>query len=290
MELLPLIYFKEVAKLENMSRAAEQLHISQPALSKAIAQLEANLGVNLFDRHGRSIKLNRYGQFFLQRTEQILKDYNQAREDLLNLVSPGHGEVAIGFMHTLGLKVIPALMNDIRIVYPNMKFQLTQSNTGVLIDKLEQRELDICLTSAVHHKSAIYWEKLWEEELFLIVPLEDPLAEQAVVTVKDFADRPFISIKKGNSLRKSVDDLYHQEGFELNVAFEGEEVHTLAGLVESGLGISLIPAIKGLDQYKVHMIKVDAKNCKREVGFAYLKNQMLSSTTKQFIQFLKHYF
>ncbi|WP_274307367.1 LysR family transcriptional regulator [Solibacillus daqui] len=290
MELLSLLYFREVARLENMSRAAEKLHISQPALSKSISQFEASLGVELFDHNGRSIKLNRYGHFFLKRVERILYDYDQAREDLLSLVSPGHGEVSIGFMHTLGLQVIPSLMNDIRTVYPNMQFQLTQSNTGVLLEKLEKREIDICLISSLNYKSSIYWEKLWEEELFLIVPEGDMLAEKERVKVKDFAARPFISIKKGNSLRKSVDDLYRQEGFELNVAFEGEEVHTLAGLVESGLGISLIPVIKGIDQYKVRVIPVDAENCKREVGFAHVNNQLLSTTTKQFIAFIKEYF
>ncbi|MEK4628049.1 LysR family transcriptional regulator [Solibacillus sp. FSL R7-0682] len=290
MELLPLVYFKTVAQFENMSRAAELLHITQPAISKSIAQLEANIGVQLFDRNGRSIKLNRYGRFFLERTEQILRDYEQAREELQNLVSPGHGEVALGFMHTLGLKVIPALMTDIRSVYPQMKFQLTQSNTGVLLKKLENSELDLCLLSSLDYKSNIHWEKLWEEELFLVVPNADPLCLKKTVEVKDFAHRPFISIKKGNSLRKTVDELFEQEGFHLNVAFEGEEVHTLAGLVESGLGVSLIPSIKGLEQYHVKLVKVKAENCKREIGVAYLDNHPMSQATQQFIHYIRAYF
>ncbi|MEG0385933.1 MAG: LysR family transcriptional regulator [Solibacillus sp.] len=290
MELLPLLYFKTVAQYENMSRAAEQLHITQPALSKSIAQLEASLGTQLFERRGRTIRLNRYGRFFLERTEQLLRDYDKAREDLQNIVSPGYGEVAIGFMHTLGLKVIPALMNDIRTVYPNMKFQLTQSNSGVLLEKLEDGQLDVCLISSLDYKSYIYWEKLWEEELFLIVPKNDVLSKKEFIKVDEFAHRPFITIKKGNSLRNSVDELFQQEGFPLNVAFEGEEVHTLAGLVESGLGVSLIPSIKGIEQYEVQMIPVDAENCKRAIGIAYLDNTKKSSATNQFISFVRDYF
>lgn len=68
-----------------------------------------------------------------------------------------------------------------------------------------------------------------------------------------------------------MDDLFKREGFQLNVAFEGEEVHTVAGLVESGLGVSLIPYIKGLEQYKLKIIRVDARNCKREIGLAFMK-------------------
>ncbi|MEK4229942.1 LysR family transcriptional regulator [Solibacillus sp. FSL H8-0538] len=290
MELMPLIYFKLVAKLENMSRAAEQLHITQPALSKSISQLEASLGVPLFDRNGRSIRLNRYGKFFLERTELILREYDRAREDLTNLIAPGQGEVSIGFMHTLGLQVIPALLTDVRNVYPQMKFQLTQSNSGVLLHKLEAGDLDLCLISSVELGHHVHWEKLWDEELFLIVPYEHPLVGEQSVKLEQFAAEPFISIKKGNSLRKSVDELYRQEGFVLNVAFEGEEIHTVAGLVESGLGVSLIPHIKGLEQYRLHVIPVAAENCKREIGIAYMENRFISAVTEQFSTYVKQYF
>ncbi|MEO4052386.1 LysR family transcriptional regulator [Solibacillus sp. CAU 1738] len=290
MEMQPLIYFRTVARLENMSRAAEQLHITQPALSKSIAQLERSLGVELFYRNGRSIHLNRYGQFFLERVEVILREYDQAREDLLHLIAPGQGEVSIGFMHTLGLQVIPALMTDVKTVYPQMRFQLTQNNSGLLLKKLALGELDICLVASLDMSGDIHWEKLWDEELFLIVPKQHSLSSKKSVSIKEFAKEPFISIKKGNSLRKTVDTLYKREGLTLNVAFEGEEIHTVAGLVESGLGVSLIPHIKGLEQYNVHVISVDAENCKREIGLAYLQTRFMSPVTDQFINYLRAYF
>ncbi len=118
MDFTSLIYFQTVAKYENMSRASEHLHISQPALSKSISLLEESLGVVLFDRYGRSIKLNRYGKFFLERTEIILREFERTKEDLQNMVAPGHGEVSLGFMHTLGLEVIPSLMTDLKQLFP----------------------------------------------------------------------------------------------------------------------------------------------------------------------------
>lgn len=290
MDFNSLQYFKIVAKYENMSRAAEELHMTQPALSKSISLLEQSLGVDLFDRHGRAIKLNRYGKFFLGRAEFILKEYERAKEDLANLVSPGHGEVSIGFMHTLGLEVIPSLITDVKKVYPHMKFQLTQSNSSSILKKLELGDLDLCLISSLDTHGDIIWEKLWDEELFLIVPKGHPLSDRKNVKISDFAFDSFISIKKGNSLRKTVDELFKREGFQLNVGFEGEEVHTVAGLVESGLGVSLIPHIKGLDQYKLHIINVDVADCKREIGLAYWENRFKSSATKQFADFIRDYF
>ncbi|MEK9198675.1 LysR substrate-binding domain-containing protein [Ureibacillus sp. 179-F W5.1 NHS] len=290
MDFNSLQYFILVAKYENMSQAAQHLHITQPALSKSISLLEESLGVALFDRNGRSIQLNRYGKFFLERAEYIVKEYERAKEDLANLVSPGQGEVSIGFMHTLGLEIIPSLMTDVKKVYPQMKFLLTQSNSSSILKKLEAGELDVCLISSVDSNEEIVWEKLWEEEIFFIVPESHRLANKQMVKIKDFAHDPFICIKKGNSLRKSVDDLFKREGFQLNVAFEGEEVHTVAGLVESGLGVSLIPYIKGLEQYKLKIIRVDARNCKREIGLAFMKSRFKSSATIMFVEYIRSYF
>ncbi|NLY81044.1 MAG: LysR family transcriptional regulator [Lysinibacillus sp.] len=290
MDINALIYFQTVAKYENMSRAAEELHLTQPALSKSISMLEEDLGVELFDRNGRSIKLNRYGKFLLERTDIILREVERAKEDLANLVSPNYGEVSLGFMHTLGLEVIPSLMMEARKLLPHMRFQLTQSNSSVIMRKLEVGELDICLVSSLETSKDVHWEKLWEEELFLIVPKNHPLKDRERVKLSEFASDPFISIKKGNSLRKYVDEIFKREGYRLNVAFEGEEVHTIAGLVESGLGVSLIPQIKGLDQYEVGIIRVDAKDCKREIGLSYLNNRYMSGAVKQFIQFIREFF
>lgn len=273
-----------------MSRAAEMLHITQPALSKSIAQLEASLGIQLFDRHGRSIKLNRYGVFFLERTERILMEYERAKKDLAHLIAPDSGEVSVGFMHTLGMQIIPALMNDVRTIYPAMKFQLTQSNSSVLLAKLENRELDLCLISSLDYGDNVQWEKLWSEQLYLIVPTSHVLADKECVQLADFVDEPFISIKKGNSLRRSVDVLYKQAGYELVPAFEGEEVHTLAGLVESGLGVSLIPQIKGLEQYALKVIPVDEPNCQREIGLVYIRHHEQSAVVKQFMHYIRAYF
>ncbi|MCM3389946.1 LysR family transcriptional regulator [Ureibacillus chungkukjangi] len=290
MDFNSLQYFVLVAKYENMSRAAEILHITQPALSKSISLLEESLGVTLFERNGRSIKLNRYGQFFLERSENLLKDYEMAKEDLLNLVSPGQGVVSIGFMHTLGLEVIPQLMARVQKDYPQLKIQLTQSNSSTILQKLEVGELDLCLISSLDTHKDLVWEKLWEEELFLIVPKSHPLASANEVSLKDFAGEPFISIKQGNTLRKSVDDLYKQEGYQLNVAFEGEEVHTITGLVESGLGVSLIPYIKGLEQYQIQLLKVNAPNCRREIGLAYINKHFKSAATKLLEDYIRTFF
>src|SRR5690606_41193716 len=89
------------------------LNISQPALSKSISNIEQEIGVPLFDRQGRSIALNRYGKLFLESVDIILEEYNKAKQEINGLVRPGYGEVSFGFIHTLGMEIVPELMAHI---------------------------------------------------------------------------------------------------------------------------------------------------------------------------------
>ncbi len=107
MEWQQLEYFVTVAKLEHMTRAAEALAISQPALSRSISKLEEELGVPLFDRQGRSIMLNRYGELFLYRVQRMRKEYEKAVLELQELNNPELGDVSLGFLHTLGTSIVP---------------------------------------------------------------------------------------------------------------------------------------------------------------------------------------
>ena len=120
MEIEQLKYFKTVATMQHMTRAAEILSISQPALSKSIANIEHVLGVPLFDREGRSIFLNRFGQLFLQSVNIILEEYERILEEFEDIIKPGSGEVSFGFIHTLGMEVVPELIAAISAKSPNL--------------------------------------------------------------------------------------------------------------------------------------------------------------------------
>lgn len=127
------------------------------------------------------------------------------------------------------------------------------------------------------------------EELFVIVPTTHPLTKQTEVKLEDVQNETFIAIKKGNSLRQLVDELFLDAGIELKTAFAAEEMHTVAGFVGAGMGISLIPNIKGLDHYKVKRLKVDPP-CYRSVGVSWAKNRYLPPAAAEFKQYLVDYF
>lgn len=290
MEIEQLQYFKTVATMQHMTRAAEVLAISQPALSKSIANIEQHLGVPLFNREGRSIYLNRFGELFLQSVNVILDEYDRIKEEFEDIIKPGSGEVSFGFIHTLGMEIVPELIASTSEVFPNMQFSLTQATSLSLLKRLEEGAIDLCLSQKIESKVIeIETEELFVEELFVIVPTTHPLAQQDAVKYDEVKNEPFIAIKKGNSLRQLVDELFLEQGIVLNTTFAAEEMHTVAGFVGAGMGISVIPNIKGLDHYKVKRLKLNPP-CYRSVCVSWAKNRYLPPAASEFKQYLLQYF
>lgn len=291
MEIQQLEYFKVVAEMQHMTQAAVKLNISQPALSKSIANIESIIGVPLFDRQGRSIVLNRYGKLFLESANIILNEYDKAKQEIGSLVMPGFGEVSLGFIHTLGMEVVPELMANVPKQYPNMRFNLTQASSYNLSRGLEEGNIDLCLSQKLISKvNDVEWTELWSEELFVIVPKHHEYANRESIRLEEIKDEPFISIKRGNALRHIVDKLFKQAGITMNETFSGEEMHTVAGFVGAGLGVSLIPNIKGLNEHNVSKIRVSEPICERKIGVSWVKGRYLSPAGQQFKSYLIDYY
>ncbi|MFT8361829.1 MAG: LysR family transcriptional regulator [Sporolactobacillus sp.] len=286
MEWQQIEYFQVVAKLQHMTKAAEELSISQPALSRSIARLEEELGVSLFERQGRSIILNQYGRVLLKHVTHILKEIDETKRELKTLMDPEYGEVSLGFLHTLGVNVIPDILRSFQQVHPNTKVKLYQNNNTALLHQLETGEIDLCLVHHSFDEPHILWEKLWEEELFLMVPVGHPLASRSSVSLKEIENEPIISMKLGYELRKLADKLCRKANFVPIIAFEGEEVTTLAGLVASGLGVALLPDQKDIDESKVRKVHITWPNCKRQIGLSWYEGRVMSPAAKQFMKFV----
>ena len=176
MDIEQLKYFQTLAATEHVTQAAENLCISQPALSRSLARLEFQLGVPLFDREGRQLKLNRYGQDFLQHVNKILKEYDAAIRKIDSMIHPDSGEISLGFLHSLGSEVIPKIIASFKKQYPNVKFNIHQNSSKSLLEKLSNGQLDICLVTPMPGFSKIDFSILWKDELFLALPPTHPLA------------------------------------------------------------------------------------------------------------------
>ena len=138
MEWQQLEYFRVVAKTEHFRKASELLAISQPALSRSINKLEEELGISLFDRTGRSVKLNKFGRLFLKRVENGLNEISIGIQEINQLKNPYTGTISIAFLQTLGITVLPEIISHCTKQYPYVEIQLYQKNDKSKKDNIFQ--------------------------------------------------------------------------------------------------------------------------------------------------------
>lgn|SRR5690606_17078097 len=286
MEWQQLEYFHTVAKVQHFTKAAEILSISQPALSRSIANLEAELGVPLFDREGRTVRLNRYGERFKTRVSRALKEISDGKEELSNLLHPDYGVVAFSFLKSLGIFAVPTLLNQFLQEAPHIRFQLYQQATNVMLDQLEQGEVDFVLSSMTETRKSVEWKYLWEEEIFAYAPMHHPLANKGEIHIHELENEAFIAIKQGYGLRTIADELFNQAQITPNILFEADEVVTVLGFVTAGLGISLLPDITKLDYSNVVRLRIKDSGSRRKIGLAWKSNGYLSPAAERFRDFL----
>jgi LysR family transcriptional regulator, transcription activator of glutamate synthase operon len=235
-----LRWFAALAEREHMTAVAREQHISQPALSRAVGRLETQLGVPLFDRRGRVLALNAHGQRYLPHVRRALEELDAGAAALADAADAERGEVRLWFLHTLGSWLVPALVGAYRDERPAVRFRLAQRGAAGLVEGFGDGDADLVMMGPRPMGRGWAWHRLAIEPLLLAVPPNHRLAGRRSVRLIDVAGEPFVALQPGNALRAQTDDLCRRAGFEPKIAFEGDEVATLRGLVAAGLGVALV--------------------------------------------------
>ncbi|TMU85104.1 LysR family transcriptional regulator [Bacillus sp. BHET2] len=290
MELLQLHYFQTVARLEHMTRAAEELRIAQPSLSKTISRLEEDLGVPLFERQNRQIKLNHFGKLFLNRVERVFMEINEGKREILEGMKVEE--------HTIRMAVtIPRVLPDLIGAFlkdnPHVRFQQFVHSMTEMKKQLKNGEIDFCISSIpLGEDEDIVWEPLMTEEIFLIVPPGHRFEDRDEIDLIEVKDEPFISMNTGYGLRSLTDEFCLKAGFSPVISFEGDEPGVIGDLVRQGLGIAFIPAISWMNRRNPfpHKIRIKNPTCQRTIGLGWSKRRHFTKTAKQFHPFMINYF
>lgn len=240
MDLLQLRYFQEVARRQHITRAAARLRVSQPSLSRSISRLEAELGVPLFERTGRRIQLNRFGEILLAHVDRALRELDEARLELADAAGEERGSVAVA---AETLRAVTDLIARFRVQAPEVRFRLYQSSAAAMAAQLRAGEIDLALSSQALPGADLDSAELFSEEVLLAVPPGHPLARRRTVAVAELADEPFVVTRTGQWQRTLLDRIFAPTGRAPVIACEGDEPAAVRGLVSAGLGIGLLPAI-----------------------------------------------
>lgn len=288
MELLQLKYFKTVARTEHITKAAQELHISQPALSVTISRLEEELGVPLFDRIGRKIQLNTFGKAFLKQVDTALEALEVGKRQVTDMAGLEHGSV---FIATTTLNRVSELLTPFLALYPHINFRITQASTEELkVQLLEKGEIDFCFTPSPIEQPGIYSLPLMTEEIVLAVPSTYRLKDRHRIKLSEVADDPFISLKPGYSFREITDNFCRLAGFTPNIVCEGDEPAATSGLVRTGLGVAFLPIAAKKELPPLTLLHIEEPICQWTSHLLWNEKHYLSLAAQTFREFVvQHY-
>lgn len=293
MELRQLRYFIEVAEREHITEAAEHLHVAQSAISLQIAKLEGELGVILFDRVGRNIKLTTIGKTFLFHAKEAIKAIDYAKMKVDEYLDPENGTVKIGYPTSLANHLLPTVISAFKAKHPNVSYHLRQGSYAFLIDSVKKGELDLAFLGPVPEgEPEIEAHMLFSERISALLPVTHPLATRDSLSLLDLKNDEFILFPEGYVLQKMAIDACEQAGFIPNITAEGEDMDAIKGLVSADMGVSLLPDGTFYDRTSSLTVQIPivAPRVQRTVGMITPKNRSLAPTEKVFYQFVKEFF
>jgi LysR family hydrogen peroxide-inducible transcriptional activator len=289
MELRQLRYFLSVANFGSFTRAAEHERIAQPSLSQQIRKLEDELGVRLFDRLGRRIRLTTFGARFRERARRVLAEVESAKAEVDELTGLRGGSVRVGAIPTVAPYLLPRALAAFSGKWPGIEVDVREDLTHSLIKQLAEGSLDLALLSLPVRHPALVSARLLEEPMLLAVPTSHPLwKRKRKVTLRELGREPFLLLRDGHCFRDDVLRICNRFRVSPKVVFEGGQFETLLAMVAAGSGVTLLPSMArnftGLQP--VGLIEFVAPRPTRSIGIVRAKEKYLTPAASAFAETL----
>ena len=291
MTIRHMIIFRTVCENGyNSTKAAEVLHMTQPAVSLAIKELEQYYGVRLFDRIGRRLQITDAGQHFLQYAIHISDLFSDMETVLRDWDSKGI--LRIGASITIGSQFLPNYVKAFSAICPGIDVRVTVEPTDRLEQKILANELDCALIEGVAHDTNIVSEAYMEDHLSVICGADKGWTQGQIITIEEFEKQRFLLREKGSGTRDVFDRIIAQAGIHVVPAWEAMSTTALVNAAINGLGISVLPhrmILPALKQGLICTVKVQGLVFSRNFYIMYHKDKFLTASAKQFISLCKNY-
>ena len=245
--------------MEHYTQAAKLLSITQPSLTHSVKELEKELGVCLFNKQGRNVKINQFGQFVYARVLPILTELEKTKSELVTMIEENR---QINFVFNQGIS------EDIK-------------------EDFKENKIDIAFTSNIE-EDGITSIPIIKQELFLITPLEHPLADKEEIDLSEAAQFPFVYYEEKSGLRPILDNLFKSINMEPNIAYQLADDAAVCGFVSANLGIAVVPNTFGLEHFPIKVIKIKKPLYNRFIYLSFSTDKYMSPPVKKFKDFILH--
>ena len=288
MNLKQLQYFTKLAETEHYRKAAEALYITEPSLNRAVREMEKELGIQLFEKRGRNIFLNKYGHLFLPYVKRSLQELERGVDLMKAYTRPDQGKITLGFIYTMGYTLVPEMITQFQAIDGNggITFDFHQGTTAALIKELKEEKIDAALCSSVENEPDVLFYPVAEEELVVAVPKGHPLSNRGSVSLKELEPYPLIAFDKSSGLNEMINKLLDQAQVHLKTACHVEEDNAMAGCVAAGYGVAILPDFYTLQYYNLDRIPIADSFERRYLFLALLRQSQVLPVVERFRNFL----
>lgn len=282
MDVRQLRYFTEIVEAKSFTRAADRVRIAQPALGLQIRKLEDELGVELLHRHSRGVEPTEAGLVLLRHANAILKQVEQAGQEVRDLSGPPRGEIVLGITPTASALLVTPLIRACRDAYPDISLHLFEGLSEEIMRRLDDNSLDMGFTYNPGAVSGISTEPLMGEDLYLVgaAGSDDPGETVSFATV---CKRSMILPSHGFGLRDWVEDTAREKDLTIEVSFEIDSVATTRDLVEDGLGYTILPYAavqQAVQANRLFASQIVRPRVPRTLHFAYAASHLENNASR----------
>lgn len=287
MELRQLEYFQLASRLKNITRAAQRLRVSQPNITVAIKKLEAELGVQLFDRSQKQLSLTPEGRVFLKRIEIALRNIEDAVLEVNDYKQLQKGTIKIGIPPMMGAYLFPKVFSGFRRAHPHLDVLLYEEGSISIREKLESDELDFGIIIVPDSAPNLNVLKMSRNQLMVCVAQTSPLALKKQITAKEIAASDLIMFKEGAYLREVVQNKLVAMKISPRTVLESSQIVTIKGLVAHDVGIAFLLDFICKDSADIKPIPF-CDPIFVDIGLAWKRERYVSKAAQAFIDFCKN--
>ncbi len=286
--------FHTVAKLLSFTKAAESLHMTQPAVTFQVRQLEEYFNTRLFDRTHNRISLTEAGKRVYEYAGKIFETYGEMENAVKELTGEVSGVLIIGASTTIAEYMLPALLGDFKSQYPDVNVRLKVSNTEGIVSMVENNVIDLGVVEAPVGNKNLAVELCRRDQLVAILPPGHPLADRSVLLASELLNYPYICREEGSGTREVIVDYMQEIGLssnELDVIMELGSPEAIKGAVEAGIGVTILSKatlVKELKLGTLVAIPLDPP-LERPFSFVHQKQKFRQRAMDELLEFARQY-
>lgn len=267
--------FHTVARLLNFTKAGEKLHMTQPAVTFQIRQLEDQFNTRLFDRTHNKVTLTEAGKQVYLYADRILKLYDDMNHSITEMTGDVSGGVSLGASTTIAEYMLPLLIGEFKVKFPDVTISLKESNSEDIISMIENNVIDLAIIEGSVTNKNLIVEQCRVDQLVVIMPNNHKLASESTLHVKDILSHPFVSRESGSGTQEAITNYVEQQSPDsiLNICFELSSPEAIKGAVEAGMGISIVSRASIEKELKLGTLTAVELSPKLERPFSFVRQR-----------------